>query len=54
MVTGPASSPTTRYGMPMLEPLYRPAPKSGCMPMLEPMKLMSAAEFGSTGAEEMS
>jgi hypothetical protein len=40
--------------MPMLEPLYRPEPKSGCKPMPEPMKLMVAAEFGSTGAEEMS
>src|ERR1700674_2613436 len=54
MGTGPCCEPTTRYGMPMLCPLYRPEPKSGCKPMPEPMKLMIAAEFASTGAEEMS
>src|SRR5579862_4380379 len=46
--------PTTKYGMPMLDPLYRPEPKSGCKPMPEPTKLMIAAEFESTGAEEIS
>jgi hypothetical protein len=38
----------------MLLPLYKPEPKSGCNPMPEPMKPISAAEFASTGAEEMS
>lgn len=38
----------------MLEPLYKPEPKSGCKPMEGPMKLMIAVELGSTGAEEMS
>src|SRR5580700_10980715 len=54
MGTGPCCEPTTKYGMPMLCPLYRPEPKSGWRPMPEPMKLMIAAEFASTGAEEMS
>src|SRR5579871_1243088 len=40
--------------MPMLEPLYRPEPKSGCRPIPAPMKLMIALEFESTGAEEIS
>src|SRR5580700_11955931 len=34
----------------MLEPLYSPEPKSGCTGSLAPMKLMIAAEFGSTVA----
>ena len=38
----------------MEEPLYRPAPKSGCKPMELPMKLRMLAELGSTGEEEMS
>lgn len=38
----------------MLELLYSPAPKSGCRPTEPPMKLIIAAEFGSTGAEEIS
>lgn len=38
----------------MLEPLYRPEPKSGCRPIPAPMKLMIAVEFGSTAAEEIS
>src|ERR1700730_13828310 len=38
--------------MPMLWPLYKPAPKSGCTGIPAPMKLMIAAEFGSTGAAE--
>jgi len=42
------------YGIPMSEPLYSPDPKSGCSPMLEPMKLMIALEFGSTQELEMS
>lgn len=54
MGTGPCCDPTTKYGMPMLCPLYRPEPKSGWRPIPVPMKLMIAAEFGSTGAEEMS
>src|ERR1700683_821508 len=40
--------------MPMIDPLYSPEPKSGCRPTLGPMKLISAAEFGSTGADEIS
>src|SRR6267143_2942794 len=39
--------------MPMLWPLYKPAPKSGCTEIPAPMKLMIAPEFGSTGAAEM-
>src|ERR1700730_15704827 len=38
--------------MPMLWPLYKPAPKSGCTGIPAPMKLMIAAEFGSTGTTE--
>ena len=34
----------------MLEPLYSPEPKSGCTGSVVPMKLMIAAEFGSTVA----
>src|SRR5579862_3809399 len=40
--------------MPMLDPPYWPEPKSGCNPILGPMKLMMAAELGSTEAVEMS
>ena len=38
----------------MIEPANWPEPKSACRPTLVPMKLMSAAEFGSTAAPEMS
>lgn len=38
----------------MIEPSYVPEPKSGCSGTLAPMKLMMAAEFGSTGADEIS
>src|ERR1700722_2376457 len=38
----------------MIEPLNSPEPKSGCRPTPGPMKLISAAEFGSTGADEIS
>src|ERR1700734_3992499 len=40
--------------MPMIDPLYSPEPKSGCRPTPGPMKLISAAEFGSTAADEIS
>lgn len=40
--------------MPIVEPRYWPAPKSACMLVLAPMKLMTAAELGSTGVEEIS
>src|ERR1700733_5232761 len=36
--------------MPMVCPPYSPAPKSGCSGVESPMKLMIAAELGSTGA----
>src|SRR5215471_275857 len=45
---------TTEYGIPIEEPLYRPAPKSGCRPMELPMKLRMFAELESTGEEEIS
>lgn len=38
----------------MGEPLYRPAPKSACNPMAAPMLAISASEFRSTAAAEMS
>src|SRR5271157_1830791 len=38
----------------MSEPLYRPEPKSGCRPIEGPMKVMMAAELGSTADVEMS
>ena len=38
----------------MSDPLYWPEPKSGCRPIVGPMKLMMAVEFGSTGAAEIS
>ena len=38
----------------MIEPAYSPEPKSGCSPTPVPMKPISDAEFGSTGADEMS
>src|SRR5271165_3654419 len=34
----------------MLCPAYSPDPKSGCSGVVDPMKLMYASEFGSTGA----
>src|SRR5579863_2932357 len=37
----------------MVEPWYRPAPKSGCTGVLAPMKLMIASELGSTAALKM-
>src|SRR6266436_4806166 len=40
--------------MPIVEPRYWPAPKSACMKVPAPMKLMTAAELGSTGVEEIS
>src|ERR1700733_6813171 len=54
MLTGPCVESTTWYGIPMIEPAKVPEPKSACRPMVGPMKLISAAEFGSTGADEMS
>src|SRR5438552_15469918 len=44
---------TTRNGMPFGAP-SQTVPKSGCRPVLRPMLAMRAAEFGSTGAVEMS
>src|SRR5580693_3547646 len=38
----------------MVDPPYRPAPKSGCMGVLTPLKLMSASELGSTEELDMS
>src|ERR1700733_5650868 len=54
IVTGPCVESTTWYGMPMIEPAKSPEPKSACRPIDGPMKLISAAEFGSSGADEMS
>ena len=45
---------TTTYGMPIGEPLYVPAPKSGCSPVVRPMLAISASESGATAAEETS
>src|ERR1039458_6368036 len=39
--------------MPIDCPWYRPEPKSGCSGVVDPMKLMIAFEFGSSGALEM-
>src|ERR1039457_3303882 len=39
--------------MPMDCPWYRPEPKSACSEVLDPMKLMIAPEFGSSGALAM-
>src|SRR6202050_5755642 len=55
MIGAPACvESTTWYGMPMIAPVYTPEPKSGCRPTVGPMKLSSAPEFGSAGADEMS
>src|ERR1700685_2393192 len=40
--------------MPIVEPSYKPAPKSGCTGVFAPMKLMIASELGSIGAFEIS
>ena len=50
----PGIRSTTEYGMPIFEPWYCPDPKSACIPTLDPMKLMMASEFGSTGEAEIS
>src|ERR1039457_2072244 len=39
--------------MPMDCPWYRPEPKSACNGVVDPMKLMIASEFGSSGALAM-
>src|SRR5438445_90445 len=44
---------TTRNGMPFGAP-SQTVPKSGWRPVVRPMLAISAAEFGSTGAVEMS
>src|ERR1700735_22652 len=38
------------YGIPILDPSNSPDPKSGCTGSVAPMKLIIAAEFGSTVA----
>src|SRR5271167_2536947 len=53
MFTNGCAVGTTTYGMPMVDPLYRPEPKSGCSFALPPMKLMIAFELGSSGALAM-
>ena len=37
----------------MVEPSYKPAPKSGCRGVSPPMKLIIASELGSTEALEI-
>ena len=37
----------------MVEPSYKPAPKSGCSGVVAPMKLIIAFELGSTEALEI-
>ena len=54
MLTGAWVPLTTEYGIPIFEPWYSPDPKSACIPTVGPMKLMMAAEFGSTGEAEIS
>src|SRR4051812_28768911 len=54
MPTGVWDPLTTEYGIPIFEPWYCPEPKSACMPMAGPMKLMIALEFESTGEPEIS
>ena len=54
MLTGACVPPTTEYGIPIVEPWYCPEPKSACIPTPDPMKLMMALEFVSTGEAEMS
>src|SRR5437763_17070460 len=39
--------------MPIVDPRYWPPPKSACIPVAPPMKLMIAVELGSTAADEM-
>ena len=53
-LTGVCVPLTTEYGIPIIEPWYRPDPKSACIPAVGPMKLMMALEFGSTGEPEIS
>src|SRR5512142_619467 len=44
---------TVTKGMPMGPPSHKPAPKSGCIPVVAPMLVTYACELGATGRLSM-